>query len=181
MPMPTLGELFGAEFRDSQSKKFSANEKEIIDKFFELLKNKFKGAKLKNSYYYNKYSDWYPYLYTDFIDKTYKIGKKEYVFNFSKIFIEGKKRISQLYMRRYDKNSLPGEYERASNNSHPKIITAIMFDIRGQSHGGQSKYFFIPTLYNIDNEPASGLTETCAKNIRKIYFPKMIRLFKNLK
>ena len=179
--MPTLGELFGAEFRDSQSKKFSANEKEIIDKFFELLKNKYKGIKLKRSYYYNKYSDWYPYLFTDFISKNYKKGKKEYVFSFYKLYIEGKKRISQLYVRTYDKNSLPLEYERASNNSDPKIITAIMFDIRAHSHYGQSKYFFIPTVYNVENKAASGLTESCYKNIKKIYFPKMIRLFKNFK
>ena len=210
MPMPTLGELFGVEFKNSASKKFAANEKEIIDKFFELLKNKFKGAKLKNSYYYNKYSDWYPYLYTDFIDKTYKIGRAEYTFCFQKLYIEGKKRISHVAVSGDQANSLVEEYGRTLSQAEVKrlksknfarkskvlkrrgwfkgidqddleLITAISFDIRSDAgKRSLSDIFYIPTRY-MNDDTSSWLTEACVKNVKKIYFPKMIRLFKKNK
>jgi hypothetical protein len=195
--MSTLGELFGLEFKNSESKKFTSHEKQLIDEFFDLLKNKFKGAKLKNSYYYNKYSDWYPYLFTDDISKNYKIERRNYTFEFRKLHIEGKNRISKVSKSRGQANSLVEEYvktfslaerKRMSssvyrskgviNQSDLKLITAIHFYIRPDQGISSSDYFYIPTRYNINDEQSSGLTEACVKNIRKIYFPKMIRLFK---
>ena len=61
-----------------------------------------------------------------------------------------------------------------------KLITAIRFDVMSKSHSGQSEYLYIPTRY-MNDETSGWLTANCRKNIKTIYFPKMIRLFKKIK
>ena len=200
--MGILGELIGVEFKNSESKKFNDSEKEIIDEFFDIFKNKIKKAKFIRSYYYKETSDWYPYLRTDNIEKTYRIGKINYDFNFTKLYIEGKKRISEIYLKKGDINCLIDAYTstlskheikrmRTKKSSRfpygknfkglaqgdLKIITAICFDVMAEGYGHQSGYLYIPTRY-MNDDITNWLTMDCKKKIKNIYFPQIIKLFK---